>query len=392
MLATYTAYDDFDRNRVLFPPNASVALEALANGNYDFTTATTLKDQIFWYEYDERGRVIIKKTPDAEPEETVYNPHDQVVLYRNGMHRDAGQWLYSKYDEVGRPHSKGILSSSSDRATHQSAVNSAFASAIGYNESAYPTSGTQELTRNYYDDYSFTANNTPVQPAEFSITHISTGDITVKGKLTGTRESILKASAAAATSASEVISVLFYDRYERVVQTRSGNHLGTEDISSIKLDFAGRVLETKTTSTAYTKTTQLWTKNTYDPGDRLKMTCQRINDGKVQPVGRYIYNELGEMTEKWQGCKIQVVNYQTDIRGRLTSINGTASPAQLKKKGRFFGQVLTYDILDNVSTQHWGNVPGLNKGTAAPEVIRGYGYTYDPLTRLKSRRLYRCSQ
>lgn len=316
-LTTYHAHDDFDRPRLMFPPNASAALEGLSPGTYDFMARTETKDQVFWYEYDARGRAVETKTPDAEAEETVYNPHDQPVLYRNGQHRAAGQWTYTKYDELGRVHSRGVLASTADRATQQAAVEAAFTGTIGYGDAAFPTGGTTELTRNYYDDYTFTANTSPTQPAEFSVDAIGvTGAVTVRGKLTGTREKVLKAPDAVAPAASELVSVFYYDSYERLVQTRAGNHLGTEDLSSVRRDFAGRALETKTTAVAYNAAaTQIWTGNTYDRGERLKMTCQIINGGQKQPVGRYAYNELGELTEKWQGCKLQVVNYQTDFYG-----------------------------------------------------------------------------
>ncbi|MPR31927.1 DUF6443 domain-containing protein [Salmonirosea aquatica] len=383
-LTTYHAHDDFDRPRLMFPPNASVALEGLAPGTYDFKAVTTVKDQVFWYEYDARGRAVETKTPDAEVEETVYNPHDQQVLYRNGLHRAAGQWTYTKYDELGRVHSRGVLASTADRATQQAAVEAVFTGTIGYGDAAFPTGGTTELTRNYYDDYTFTAHTGPTQPAEFSVDAIGvTGAVTVRGKLTGTKEQILKAPDAVAPAASELVSVFYYDPYERLVQTRAGNHLGTEDLSSVRRDFAGRALETKITATAYNAaTTQIWTKNTYDRGERLKMTCQRIDGGQKQPVGRYAYNELGELTEKWQGCRLQVVNYQTDLRGRLTAINNTANPALLKKENRFFGQVLQYDLLDNVRNQQWGNVASLAKAAPVSAVSRGYTYTYDPINRL----------
>ncbi len=385
VLTTYHTQDDFDRPRLMFPPQAAVALEALAPGAYDFKTVASVKDQVFWYDYDARGRVTENKTPDAEAEETVHNPHNQVVLYRNGMHRAAGQWIYTKYDELGRVHSRGVLDSNADRTTQQAAVNAAFGGTITYGAAAFPTTGTlTELSRNYYDDYTFTANGSPAPPAEFSVSAIGvTGQVTVRGKLTGTKEKILKAPGAAAVTASELTSVFFYDQYERLVQTRSGNHLGTEDISSVKRDFAGRALETKTTATAYAATTNIWTKNTYDRGERLKMTCQIINGGKKQPVGRYRYNELGELTEKWQGCKLQIVNYQTDLRGRLTAINNTANPTQLKDDNRFFGQVLQYDLLDNVQAQQWGNVGSLVKTAPVSATTRGYAYTYDAIDRLK---------
>lgn len=55
----------------------------------------------------------------------------------------------------------------------------------------------------------------------------------------------------------------------------------------------------------------------------------------------------------------------------------------LKKKNRFFGQALQYDLLDNVQNQQWGNVASLAKAAPVSAVSRGYTYTYDPINRLK---------
>ncbi|QIP15950.1 hypothetical protein G8759_26610 [Spirosoma aureum] len=383
VLTTYYAYDDFGRLRFTFPPKAAQKLESQADGSVDFTSTATVKDQIFWYVYDARGRVVEKKTPDAALEEMVYNLHDQVVLYRNGMHRSKSQWMYSKYDEVGRIISKGVYASANSRDVEQAAVTNSFSPVPEFGDAAYPTSGVTELSKNYYDDYAFTGKKSPDQPTEFGLGTLATesGPITLIGKLTGTKETILKASGAAATAKTDLLTTYYYDQYGRVVQTRQENHLGGEDLSSVRLDFAGRTLETKLTTNAFNKTTHVWTRNTYDRGNRLKMTCQRINDGKKEPVGRFTYNELGEVTEKWQGCKMQVITYQTDIRGRLTSIN-SSDPVQLKANKQFFGMKLEYTIDDNVSAQVWGSVPHLRTGATLP-AKRRYEYSYDPIGRLK---------
>lgn len=392
-LKTYNAYDDFGRLRFTLPPKASDILDTKNNGEIDLKTDAQLKDFIFFYDYDARGRVTQKKVADADPEEMVYNPFNQLVLYRNALHKSKDIWMYTKYDELGRTVSSGILNSNQDRLTLQAAVYAMYADGTAeYGDNAYPTASFVEKTHNYYDTYPTIAgvNTSAAAVEEFGLGNLScnTCTISLKGKLTVSKEMVEVPTGATTVAKTELYTTYLYDEYGRTVQVRSQNHLSQEDISSVSYDFAGRALETKLVEKAFTTNPyKVWTKNTYDRGNRLKMTLERITDangtiGKIEPVGRYKYNELGELIEKWQGCKQQVISYKTNIKGWLLNINGSADPTTLGIQNKFFGMTLSYDQQNgDITEQAWGTVPHFRTGATLP-ALRKYNYTYDALSRL----------
>ena len=406
VLITYNAYDEFGRNRFVLPPMATAGLPT--NPDLDFFPKGTpeIKDFIFYYDFDARGRLIEKKTPDAEPEEMVYNPFDQLILVRNALQKSKGIWVYTKYDDLGRPYVSGTYANSGTRAAVLSALNASFA-ANKYGEASFPSSNIVEKSRTYYDEYPTTVitnmmgTETPLTataPSEFSFygtQACNTCAINLKDKVTATvvQLEIPTGANLSLIQKTSLLSVQYYDEFGRTIQTRSDNHMGKTEISSVKYDFAGRVLETvKTTGDQATDNYKEWNKNTYDKGQRLKMTVQQLSDklggiekvSKAEPVGRYKYNEIGEMIEKWQGCKQQVITTQTNIKGWLLNINGTADPATLKTKKQFFGMELTYDQADGqISQANWGTIPSFAANAQLPG-IRGYAYQYDALGRILS--------
>ena len=172
-------------------------------------------------------------------------------------------------------------------------------------------------------------------------------------------------------------------RFSELVETKSNTN--NEDIASVALDFAGRTLQTKRNTTTYAQTQGIYTKNTYYAAGQLKMTCQRIDlngiTGQTEPIGRYEYNDLGELTQKTQGCAQQVITYKTDLQGRLTNINDSADPANLLTNKKLFGLSLAYNLDNNITNQQWGSVPHFRQSPTLP-ATRGYAYTYDALSRL----------
>ncbi|GGD45914.1 hypothetical protein GCM10011514_07380 [Emticicia aquatilis] len=427
VLITYTAFDDFGRVRLIFPPRAADNLASVAT-NINPKTNASYKDLIYWYEYDARGRIITKKvastasTNDATSisiqgeEEYVYNNIDQVVLYRNGMHKPKRQWLYTKYDELGRVVSTGLFTISSasnavynNRTKLQTLVNTTFVTAK-YGNAAFPTSAgfnatgaistnvvdgsttvgtTLAYTYNYYDGYTnsvFTGKTTTLAVTQLTLAAQKTNVI---GKLTGTQEAVLLPTGSAAVNNNVPLTIYYYDKFGRAIQTRATNHTNTatEDIASSQFDFVGRVEKTFTetkfrtgTSTQIT-TTQVLVSQTYDLGSRVKTVCQQINGGKKEPVGRYAYNEIGELREKTLGCDIQKVVFDTDIHGWLKSIN---DPATLFNEKKFFGMKLDYDFDGTIKSQEWGTLPQLDATAAQTPPVRKYTYTYDGINRLKT--------
>jgi RHS repeat-associated protein len=166
------------------------------------------------------------------------------------------------------------------------------------------------------------------------------------------------------------------------VQTRQQNHTGGEDVASSDIDWAGRGLQSKLTTTAHGKTTQVHTTSSYGAAGQALMSCQRIDGGKKEPVARYSYNALGEVISKVQGCNQQTLTFETDIRGRLLKMN-SSDPAVLRTKKQFFGFGLTYTLDDNIARQDWASQSGLKSSDAAG-TSHHYAYAYDGLQRLQT--------
>ncbi|KYP13548.1 hypothetical protein [Flavihumibacter sp. CACIAM 22H1] len=79
------------------------------------------------FEYDSRGRMIVKKIPGAAPVYMVYDKWDRVVLTQDGVLRPDKKWLYTKYDHLNRPLITGMYEHSSvvDQPAMQTVLNAA---------------------------------------------------------------------------------------------------------------------------------------------------------------------------------------------------------------------------------------------------------------------------
>ncbi len=70
--------------------------------------ASLIDEQCFRYEYDERGRMIMKKVPGAEVVYMVYDVRDRLVFSQDANMRNNNQWLTTLYDKLNRPVITGI--------------------------------------------------------------------------------------------------------------------------------------------------------------------------------------------------------------------------------------------------------------------------------------------
>ena len=143
-LCTYYLYDDLGNLRVVVQPEGVKALEA---NNWSFTT-DILKEQCFRYEYDGRNRMVIKQVPGAGPAYLVYDNRDRLAMTQDSMMRSTGQWLATHYDNLNRPDTTWLYTST---ASFSSIL---FAAA---DTSKYPYTTPTEatiLTETHYDDYS----------------------------------------------------------------------------------------------------------------------------------------------------------------------------------------------------------------------------------------------
>ncbi len=125
-LSTFYIYDDLGELRCVIPPKAVEIIRA-KNWVMDAATANEL---CFFYRYDERDRMIMKKLPGADSTEIVYDLSDKPVFTRDGNLRNASQpggakWLATFYDGLNRPVMTALYNVGTARSTLQVSMNAA---------------------------------------------------------------------------------------------------------------------------------------------------------------------------------------------------------------------------------------------------------------------------
>ncbi len=120
-LCTYYVYDDFGQQRFIIPPKAVVYLDT---HNWALSS-DVINELCFSNEYDERGRLIVKKSPGADPVYFVYDQRDRLVFSQDGNQRNQTpkKWMATLYDNLDRVTTTGLIDYASTRAALQLSVN-----------------------------------------------------------------------------------------------------------------------------------------------------------------------------------------------------------------------------------------------------------------------------
>ena len=108
-LSTYYVYDDFNMLRFIITPKAVKEMLSQTTVTWNLKTPDVASNLCFWYAYDQRGRLISKKTPDADWSYMVYDNRDRLVFLQDGNMRLHKQWLATLYDELNRTVLTGII-------------------------------------------------------------------------------------------------------------------------------------------------------------------------------------------------------------------------------------------------------------------------------------------
>ncbi|WP_428330285.1 DUF6443 domain-containing protein [Mucilaginibacter sp.] len=383
-LSTYYVYDDLGRLAFVLPPGATP----------DATTAitqATLDNQCYQYQYDGLGRMVQKKLPGKGWEYLVYNNLDEAVASQDALQRANNQWLFTKYDAMGRSVMSGIWTNagaSISRASLQGLLTAATgnyfeaqaSSGNGYTNVAWPISSTTVLNINYYDNYSAIY---PALPTNYNPP--AGADLGTRGQLTATKTAVLN------TPANMLWKVSYYDYLGRSLKAYSQHYLGATlntgnyDAISVTYDFTNNPTTTTRQhwNTASTTVPLVTIANSYlyDQVGRKLKSWEQITNGSSSPTTRTLvsktdYNEIGQIYTKHLHSTdsttfLQNIAYNYNEKGWL-----------LQSSAALFQLQLQYNTGSN--KQYNGNIAYQLWGTSAAPNTTTYTYSYDQLNRLTS--------
>lgn len=392
-LCTYYIYDDYKDLRWVIQPKG---VQQLMNSVWffdhsSFYVSNIAKEQCFYYEYDSRKRMIIKRVPGAGKVEMVYDKRDRLVMTRDSLLAKQGFWLVNKYDFLNRLSQNYLIANNYTRQRHQDSCN---------NNINYPTVSSADLMQeNYYDGYTWVAGKPNIgafSTVDYSTTFFNMTpnaspeyaqplepDSLAFGQLTGTKVRIFGTS-------TYLYTVSYFDDKGRVIQTRGGNISGSYDINTMQYDFSGKLLRSvhrHDKASPVARFARDWTKYTYDHAGRVMTVTKKIGGSATteRKVAVNSYDELGRLKNKSLGDGLENQFYEYNARGWLLGANrGYVKGDSVK----YFGYDLGYDKAQTIVTgtsyanpSFTGNIAGTmwkTKGNRS----RKYDFAYDAVNRL----------
>ncbi|MBN1416838.1 MAG: RHS repeat protein, partial [Bacteroidales bacterium] len=349
---TYYIYDNFELLRCVIPPLASPTLAASSKISFTSNDAD-FKELCYYYEYDHRNRMIKKKLAGTNGIYTMtYDDLDRLTETTD----PNGNKTYIDYDDFSRPVETGIY--------------------IGSTKSW--------LTKTYYDKYDHDIDYAaPGSSFKFVLAYTGiVADLNVKGKATVVKTKVIDPAAGMKT---ELISVTYYDKYGKIIQTVSDNHKNGIDRISFKHKYKNSDLveEKKHQHNINGGTTfTVVEKYTYDHAGRLLTASHGINGATPTEMSSITYNEAGQVSLKKMGkvstSYLQENDYKYNIRGWLTQMNDPDASNSKKMFSLKLGYVY-YGNSTNISDMVWKNADG---------VKRKYSFSYDLLDRLTTAYYY----
>ncbi|SHM16861.1 DUF6443 domain-containing protein [Mucilaginibacter sp. OK098] len=361
-ISTYYVYD--------YKGNLCFVLTPGVSPDGGSVNQTQLDNFCYQYRYDDRNRLIEKKLPGRDWDYMVYNTQDQLVMTQDPILRSSSKWLFTKYDQLGRPVITGICTSTNTRILQQTAVNGQAvygetqdnSAGTGYTNTNYPTTGiSQYLIVSYYDNYTW--------PGGSTLTAQSTYNTTLYNKITGSKVYTVDGTAS-------YLKASYYDVEGRPVEVVGQNQLGGTDRVVNSFSFTGELLSSIRTHIANSQTTTINTSYVYDHIGRKRQTWETINSGIKTLLSQIDFNDLGQQyirhLHSTDGVSfLQNLTYSYNERGWLTSANGGS--------GGLFNMQLLYTASGfngNVSQMIYNTTKVSAPGT------RTFTYGYDPLNRL----------
>jgi RHS repeat-associated protein len=385
-LKTYYVYDDFGLLRYVIPPLASIAY---LNGSY--ITNQNINKLCYYYQYDARKRMTIKKLPGAEPIFMIYNKRDMLVLVQDGNLRVGNNWLFTKYDAFDRP----VITGKYHNTQYIGQVNmqtyvDGFSSypfwenynttSNAYSNSAFPIINSQTCTvysETYYDSYDYSES----LGANYAYSnHYGIPKSTkVKGLVTASKTLVLDGGN------TYLVTVNWYDEYGRVLETVGKNHLGGYDRISNKYNFTGELLETYQTHNSTgvpADNHEIGKVFAYDRMSRLLRVTETPEGLPSKITTANEYNEFGQIIKKklyntGDSAYLQQIDYSYNIRGWMTMMNDPNSLGD-----DYFAMRLYYN--DGATyPQYNGNISKMTWASDNFQSPKVYNFEYDGVNRIK---------
>ena len=429
-----TLYNELGQLRYTITPKAVKELEAAG-----WVMSQAIADELcFWYDYDELGRTIAKKTPGKGVEYIVYDKRNRPVFTQDANQRakSPDEWVTALYDDLNRPVLSGIYKSDNTRDQLQttastpntlitvSATNGGSIKLWGSPLTATEINTTTVFTQlsfSYYDNYTYTGaktyNSTHIQNLVYknaaATDDIETAALTsrINGVVTGGKTLVMDGAA----TPKYLTSSVFFDEEGRGIQVQSDNIKTGVDIISTQFHFDGRALSKSEThngtGTVYTNFNIL-TKYKFDKIGRVVgigkkinnaartyitspniSTAQEDDDAGYKITAAYKYNELGRMIKKTLsptggtgGTALETIDYTYSMRGWLTGINKDYALGEYTSNqwDHFFGMYIGYDNRDGKFTnaQLNGQITGVQWKSQGDNTPRKFDYVYDNADRL----------
>jgi len=378
MYDTYYIYDDYSNLCFVLPPR--VDDEGYSQANLDKFT--------FQYRYDERNRCIAKKMPGSDWVYYIYDESDRPIFSQDGEQRRKEQWMFNVFDSFNRVVLTGLCKNIFDyladplktvavKVTWMGDINVT----KGYAMTGITLVNPVVLSVNYYNNYSFLGKNGIPVETDSSVSYDTAAESEGFGqRYTASAQGLLTGMLTARLDDSAIpsydYSVLYYDSYGRLIQTKSNNHLpGGIEKEYVAYNFVGQPIRRKHVHSASGKSTQTEVYSyTYDHAGRLLTTTHQLNDGSPVVLVSNEYDELGRLkSNNRNGLSNLKTDYTYNVRSWVKSITCPLFNVSLYYNDRRPNGT-------NVSCYN-GNISGID-WKAAGDKDRGYNFSYDNLSRL----------
>lgn len=210
MADTYYVYDVLGNLCFVLPP-ALRGMRVATGTAWNIHECAPLRQYAYCYRYDNRGLLVEKKLPGAEPTFYINDLTGVAVFSQDGNLRKDNRWHFAFNDRFGRPAIEGTCAEPNVSLVEETCV---LTSKANYTDLASSISGTgynanialqapSLLSANCYDDYGFLATS------DFEGLSRK-GNVSVCGLKTGARRCIMKPSgdnaSASSTSSTKGIS------------------------------------------------------------------------------------------------------------------------------------------------------------------------------------------